>query len=137
MSNNDGIKIPILPDDMGEGFKETWEDHEETNKFVWATPRTTDAVKILHDRYIKNDPVRMESLRIEREEVIKELVLLKESAVLIKKLWLTFRKISDIQGTKMSNEDIDLWEAMARHSACKIANRCTCLYPDHNFCPHY
>ena len=32
MSNNDGVMIPILPDDMGEGFKELWRDYEETMK---------------------------------------------------------------------------------------------------------
>ncbi|MFQ6035487.1 MAG: helix-turn-helix domain-containing protein [Sedimentisphaerales bacterium] len=29
---------------------------------------TTDAIKILHNRYIKNDPERLESLRREREK---------------------------------------------------------------------
>jgi hypothetical protein len=32
MSNNDGVMIPILHDDMGEGFKELWKDYEETMK---------------------------------------------------------------------------------------------------------
>ena len=30
MANQDGIKIPICEDDMGEGFKELWRDYAET-----------------------------------------------------------------------------------------------------------
>jgi len=30
MSNANGMEIPIVEDDMGEGFKETWKDYNET-----------------------------------------------------------------------------------------------------------
>ena len=34
--------------------------------------KTTDAVKILHDRYIKNSPERLKSLQAERENNLRE-----------------------------------------------------------------
>ena len=94
-----------------------------------------DAVKILHDRYIKNDPERLNSLQTERENIVKELELLKESAVLIKKLWVVFSKISAIQGIDMSDENLNLWSAITNHSACQLVlesakEKCTCIEPD-------
>jgi len=87
---------------------------------IFIKSKTTDAVKILHDRYIKNDPGRLNSLQTERENIVKGLELLKESAILIKQLWAVFRKISDIQGTDMSDEDLNLWSAITNHSACQL-----------------
>ena len=39
--------------------------------------------------------------------------------VLIRKLWLIFRKMSDIQGLKMTDEDVNLWSLITNHSGCQ------------------
>lgn len=39
----------------------------------------------------------------------------------IKMLWLTFSEMSKIQGTKMSDEDLNLWTLVTNHSAVQNA----------------
>lgn len=39
--------------------------------------------------------------------------------VLIKKLWVVFRKMSDIQGLEMTDEDVNLWSLVTNHSGCQ------------------
>jgi hypothetical protein len=39
--------------------------------------------------------------------------------VLIRQLWVVFRKMSDFQGLEMTDEDANLWSLVTNHSACQ------------------
>ena len=96
--------------------------------------KATDAVKILHDRYIKGDPKRLASLESEREKA----AIAAQIYDLRNKASLTQKQLADLVGTTQSVisrlEDADyrghtlsLLERIATALHCRVEVR---LLPD-------
>ena len=91
---------------------------------------TTDAVKILHKRYIKGDPKRLKSLKIEREKsnVAEQLYNLRTQAgltqqQLAKRIGTTQSVISRLEDADYNGHSLQMLERIARALDYKIEIR--------------
>jgi predicted transcriptional regulator len=91
---------------------------------------TTDAVKILHDRYIGKDPKRLESLRKEREKVylagqiydLRTRASLSQ-AELAKLVGTTQSVISRLEDADYDGHSLNMLRRMARALNCRLEVR--------------
>lgn len=91
---------------------------------------TTDAVKILHKRYIKGDPKRLKSLKIEREKanVAEQIYKLRTQAgltqqQLAKRIGTTQSVISRLEDADYNGHSLQMLERIARALGYKIEIR--------------
>jgi hypothetical protein len=87
---------------------------------------TTDAVKILHNRYFKGDPKRLASLESEREKA----AIAAQIYDLRNKASLTQKQLADLVGTTQSDyrgHTLSLLERIATALHCRVEVR---LLPD-------
>ncbi len=91
---------------------------------------TTNAVKILHNRYIKNDPKRLESLKEEREKayIAGQIYNLRTQAglsqtQLAKLVGTTQSVISRLEDTDYSGHSFNMLRRIASALHCRVEVR--------------
>ncbi len=93
-------------------------------------PTTTDAVKILHNRYIKDDSKRLESLKEEREKayIAGQIYNLRtqaglSQAQLAKLVGTTQSVISRLEDADYDSHSLNMLRRIARALHCKVEVR--------------
>ena len=89
--------------------------------------KTSDAVKILHDRYIKNDPEMAELLQDEREksEVAREIYSIRKKvgltqAELAKEAGTTQSVISCLESADYRGHSLEMLRRIAHALRCRV-----------------
>jgi DNA-binding XRE family transcriptional regulator len=90
-------------------------------------PKTSDAVKILHDRYVKNDPEMAGLLQQEREksEVAREIYNIRKKAgltqsELAKEVGTTQSVISCLESADYNGHSLEMLRRIAHALHCRV-----------------